>query len=115
VGRIRSAIPEKMISETIGSPNSTQSLYWIRRDPRVVLITRRVFLPFSGLPYFWIFLALIPLAIPVVFFLIAYLISLVDKAESSPLSSTATLTCYHCGQETAATAKTCQQCGGELQ
>ena len=72
-------------------------------------------MPFSGFPYVWILLALIPLAIPVVFFLITFLISLVDKAESSSLSATATLTCYHCGQETAATAKTCRQCGGELQ
>jgi uncharacterized membrane protein len=28
---------------------------------------------------------------------------------------TATLTCFHCGQQTAAGGKTCQHCGGELQ
>jgi hypothetical protein len=27
----------------------------------------------------------------------------------------ATLTCFHCGQQTAAGGKTCQHCGGELQ
>lgn len=27
----------------------------------------------------------------------------------------ATLTCFHCGQQTAAGNKTCEHCGGELQ
>ena len=27
----------------------------------------------------------------------------------------ATLTCFHCGQQTAAGGKTCDHCGGELQ
>lgn len=27
----------------------------------------------------------------------------------------ATLTCFHCGQETSAAGKTCEHCGGELQ
>ena len=27
----------------------------------------------------------------------------------------ATLTCFHCGQETKANGKTCEHCGGELQ
>lgn len=72
-------------------------------------------LPFSGFSNIWFWLSLIPLAILGMCFLIPYLISLVDNAESTPLSPSAKLTCYHCGQETAATAKTCQQCGGELQ
>jgi ribosomal protein L40E len=74
-------------------------------------------LSFSGSSsyWLWIVLALVPLAIPLVFIAVAFLISLVDRAESNSLSTTAKLTCYHCGQQTAANAKTCRHCGGELQ
>lgn len=66
-------------------------------------------------PWFWIFVGLVPIAIPVVIFLITFLVSVVDAAESSPLAGTAKLNCYHCGNETEANRKTCQHCGGELQ
>ena len=36
--------------------------------------------------------------------------SLLDWGEQS-----ATLTCYHCGQQTSSSGKTCEHCGGELQ
>lgn len=36
--------------------------------------------------------------------------SLLDWGEQST-----TLTCYHCGQQTSSSGKTCEHCGGELQ
>ena len=60
-------------------------------------------------------IALVPLAIPLVILLITFLVSLADKAESSPLSPTASLNCYHCGLETESSRKLCRHCGGELQ
>lgn len=36
--------------------------------------------------------------------------SLLDWGEQAT-----TLTCFHCGQQTSASGKTCEHCGGELQ
>ena len=61
----------------------------------------------------WILLALVS-AVPVLLILCwccgVSLDSLVTLGEEP-----ATLTCFHCGQETQANRKTCDHCGGELQ
>ena len=63
----------------------------------------------------WWIVSMVPLILVGVGAVIILVISLVDHSESSTLRSTATLECYHCGQQTSATKRTCQHCGGELQ
>ena len=64
-------------------------------------------------PYVWflLFVTIVPLT--AVILVVVFGIS-VDSLFSLGTGS-ASLTCFHCGAETPANAKTCSQCGEELQ
>ncbi len=68
-------------------------------------------MPYNPFVWFFLFVMMVPLT--VVLLIVVFGIS-VDSLFSLGADS-ASLTCFHCGAETPAKAKTCSQCGEELQ